>query len=165
MSLIESALTTLVEGLRGTPAIAVSELDVLPPSARHRVTSEWNATAVAHRTAACLHELFEAHAERAPDAIAVAFEDEVMSYRALNERANRLAHHLRHRGVGPDDRVAICVDRGFDAAVAVLATLKSGAGYVPSIPRTRPRDWRTCSETARPPWRSSIRSVAWRWRI
>ncbi|MBN5132552.1 amino acid adenylation domain-containing protein, partial [Stenotrophomonas maltophilia] len=81
-----------------------------------------------------VHAQFEAQAARRPQAIAVSFEDQQLSYGALNARANRLAHRLIARGVGPDDRVAICVERGLDMLVGVLAILKAGAGYVPLDP-------------------------------
>ncbi|MGE6655387.1 amino acid adenylation domain-containing protein, partial [Stenotrophomonas sp. NPDC077426] len=81
-----------------------------------------------------VHAGFEAQAAQRPHAIAVSFEDQQLSYGALNARANALAHRLIALGVGPDDRVAICVERGLDMLVGVLAILKAGAGYVPLDP-------------------------------
>ena len=95
---------------------------------------EWNATTAEYPDERCLHELFEAQVERAPDAVAVVFGEERVSYRELNARANRLAHHLRGQGVEPDARVAICAERGVEMVVALLATLKSGGAYVPMDP-------------------------------
>ena len=71
---------------------------------------------------------------RTPDAVAVVFEDASLSYAELNRRANQLAHHLRELGVRPDDRVAICVERGLEMIVALLAVLKAGGAYVPLDP-------------------------------
>ncbi|HEX8905851.1 MAG TPA: AMP-binding protein, partial [Longimicrobiaceae bacterium] len=75
---------------------------------------------------ACLHELFEAQVERTPGAAALVFEGETLSYAELNARANRLAHHLRALGVGPDARVALCAERGLEMVVGVLGVLKAG---------------------------------------
>ncbi|MCQ0034346.1 non-ribosomal peptide synthetase, partial [Burkholderia glumae] len=83
---------------------------------------------------ATIHARFEAQVERAPEAIAVVHEGQRLSYGELNARANRLAHQLIARGVRPDDRVAICVERGLALVVGVLAVLKAGAGYVPMDP-------------------------------
>ncbi|MBB3121374.1 non-ribosomal peptide synthetase, partial [Massilia violacea] len=82
----------------------------------------------------CIHELFELQVARHPDAVAVVYEGEQLSYGALNARANRLAHHLRALGVEPDDRVGICLQRGLDMVVAIVAVLKAGGGYVPMDP-------------------------------
>ncbi|MDX7992983.1 AMP-binding protein, partial [Xenorhabdus littoralis] len=81
-----------------------------------------------------LQHLFEAQATRCPDAIAVIFADQRMSYGELNRRANRLAHHLITLGVRPDDRVAICLERSPDMVVGILAILKAGGAYVPLDP-------------------------------
>jgi non-ribosomal peptide synthetase component F len=78
-----------------------------------------------------VHELFEAQVEASPNAVAVRSEVEELSYRELNERANQLAHLLRERGVGPDARVALGVERSVELVVMVLATLKAGGAYVP----------------------------------
>ncbi|HYH83826.1 MAG TPA: amino acid adenylation domain-containing protein, partial [Longimicrobium sp.] len=83
---------------------------------------------------ACLHELFAAQAERTPGAAALVFEDETLSYAELNARANRLAHHLRALGVGPDARVGICMERGPGMVVGALAVLKAGGAYLPLDP-------------------------------
>ena len=95
---------------------------------------EWNATAAAYPRETCLHQLFEAQVERRPDAVALVFGEETLSYGELNARATRLAHRLRGIGVGPDDRVAVCVDRSVAMVVALLAVLKAGGAYVPLDP-------------------------------
>ena len=82
----------------------------------------------------CLHELVAAHAARAPERIAVEGSGTTLSYGELDERANRLAHHLQHLGVGAGDLVGICLDRVPATMVAILATLKTGAAYVPVEP-------------------------------
>ncbi|MCY9850829.1 AMP-binding protein, partial [Pectobacterium jejuense] len=78
--------------------------------------------------------LFEDQAARSPEAIAVLFEDQHLSYETLNRRANQLAHHLLSLGVKPDDRVAICVERSLDMVIGLLGILKAGAAYVPLDP-------------------------------
>ena len=82
----------------------------------------------------CLHNLIEAQVERTPEAIALVFEDQALSYRELNGRANRLAHRLRALGVGPESLVGICVERSVEMVVALLGVLKAGGAYVPLDP-------------------------------
>lgn len=112
----------------------VASLPILAQSERNRLIHEWTATAHPYPSHLCIHEHFEQQVERTPDAIALVHIDEVLTYSELNKRANRLARYLRQRGIKPDDRVAICVTRGFDMIVALLATLKAGAAYVPLDP-------------------------------
>ena len=81
-----------------------------------------------------IHQLFEQQAEKSPDAVALVFEDSALTYRELNIKANRLAHRLLELGIRPDDRVAICVERGLDMVVGLLGILKAGGAYVPLDP-------------------------------
>jgi non-ribosomal peptide synthetase component F len=88
----------------------------------------------------CLHHLIEAQSARTPDADALAFEGERLTYRELERRANALAAHLRCLGAGPEARVGLYVERSLEMVVALLAVLKSGAAYVPmdvAFPRER----------------------------
>src|SRR6266436_5511291 len=87
----------------------------------------------------CIHQLFEEQVERTPEAVAVVFEDQRLTYRELNVRANQLGHHLRSLGVGPEVLVALCVERSLETVVAVLGILKAGGAYVPLDP-LYPRD-------------------------
>ncbi|HET7463472.1 MAG TPA: amino acid adenylation domain-containing protein [Longimicrobium sp.] len=112
----------------------VDRLALLPADERARVVEEWNRTEARHPEGRCIHELFQAQAARTPDATALACEGERLSYAELNRRANRLAHHLRSLGVGPDARVAICVERSPEMVVGLLAVLKAGGAYVPLDP-------------------------------
>lgn len=82
----------------------------------------------------CLHELFEAQVERTPDAVALAFENERLTYESLNLRANQVAHRLRELGVKPDMPVAILMERSIEMVVSLLAVIKSGGAYVPLDP-------------------------------
>ena len=94
----------------------------------------WNETKRAYRSNLCVHELFEEQVEIAPEAAALVFEEQELSYGELNSRANQLAHYLRKLGVKPDTRVAICVERGVEMIVGLLGILKAGGAYVPLDP-------------------------------
>ena len=78
--------------------------------------------------------LFEQQVDQTPDAVAIVFKDQQLTYRALNRRANQLAHHLRHLGVGPEVMVGLCVERSVDMLVGMLGILKAGGVYVPLDP-------------------------------
>ncbi|HLM68811.1 MAG TPA: amino acid adenylation domain-containing protein, partial [Longimicrobium sp.] len=123
-----------LEQIAGDPERRLGSLHPLDEAERAVVVDEWNRTAAEYPAGACIHQLFEAQAERTPDAVALRFEGASLSYRALNERANRLAHHLRGRGVGPEIRVGICLERGVEMVVSLLGVLKAGGGYVPLDP-------------------------------
>ena len=118
----------------GDDTQAVDRLPMLSDSERHRVLYEWNDTKTEFPSDKCVHELFEQQVAKTPDAVAVVFEEESLSYAELNRRANQLAHYLRELGVRPDDRVAICVERSLEMIVALLAVLKAGGAYVPLDP-------------------------------
>ncbi|WP_420126422.1 non-ribosomal peptide synthase/polyketide synthase [Longimicrobium sp.] len=132
--MMHTALARLVEALETAPSRAIGSIDVLPEAERRVVVEAWNRTEAEYPADRCIHELFEAQAARTPDAVAVEFEGETFRYRELNERANRLAHHLAGLGVGAETRVGICLERGMEMIVAALAVLKAGGGYVPLDP-------------------------------
>jgi amino acid adenylation domain-containing protein/non-ribosomal peptide synthase protein (TIGR01720 family) len=131
--LILRHLETLLEGITARPQQKVSELSLLNAAERDRIVREWNETR-ADFPQLCLHELFEHQAAATPDTVALIFEGERLSYRALNERANKLAHYLRGSGVGRGARVGICLERGAEMIVALLGTLKAGGAYLPLDP-------------------------------
>ncbi len=110
-----------------------AEPPLLSEAERHTVLVEWNDTAAPYPDA-CLHDLFEAQAERTPDAVAVIFADQRLTYRELDRRANQLAHHLRAHGVGPDILVGLCVERSLEMMIGLLGILKAGGAYVPLDP-------------------------------
>ncbi|TDB99091.1 non-ribosomal peptide synthetase, partial [Actinomadura sp. 7K534] len=112
------------------PATPLREIGLLDDAERARVLEEWNGTAL-HVEPAVVPELFEAQAARTPGAPAVTHGDTTLTYRELDERANRLAHHLIARGVGAEDFVALALPRNADLVVAALAVLKAGAAYQP----------------------------------
>ena len=124
---------TLLEGIAANPQTRVSELPLLTEQERHQILVEWNNTFAAFPTV-CVHQLFEEQVERSPDAIAVVFEGEQLTYRELNQRANQLAHHLQHQGVGSEVLVGICVDRSLEMVVGLLGILKAGGAYLPLDP-------------------------------
>ena len=131
---MQTTLASLAQALETAPATSVHSLDMLPRSERHRVLYEWNDTATSYPSEKCIHALFEEQVDRSPEAIAVVFEEQELSYRELNRRANQLAHYLRELGVGPDTRVALCVERSLEMIIALLAVLKAGGAYVPLDP-------------------------------
>ena len=129
----------LVEGTVTNPEQPLSSFPLLTETERHQLLVEWNDTAADYPKDSCVHELFEAQVERAPETIAVQFEGEQLSYRELNNRANQLAHHLRGLGVGPEKLVGICVERSLEMVIGLLGILKAGGAYVPLDP-TYPRE-------------------------
>ncbi|WP_420130066.1 amino acid adenylation domain-containing protein [Longimicrobium sp.] len=114
--------------------VRLSRLGLLADAERGLVVESWNATGAPYPRESCVHQLFEAQAERTPQAVAVSAEGESLTYAELNARANRLAHHLVGLGAGPDVRVGVCMERGTEMAVGVLAVLKAGGAYVPLDP-------------------------------
>ena len=112
----------------------ISQLPLISKADRRRQLVEWNATARQYPQDRCVHQLFEEQVERTPEAVAVVYEGEELTYADLNARANQLAHHLREHGVGSDDRVGICVERGLEMVVGILGILKAGGAYVPLDP-------------------------------
>jgi amino acid adenylation domain-containing protein len=123
------AFAALVEGAADRPDLPLSCLPVLPEAACHQVVTEWNDTGVAPEPGA-IHQEFEQWAERTPDAPALITGGERISYAELDARANRLAHHLRGQGVGPETRVAVVLRHSPDRVAVLLAVLKAGGSYV-----------------------------------
>nr|HET6903710.1 amino acid adenylation domain-containing protein [Ktedonobacteraceae bacterium] len=130
---------TLLEGIVAHPEQQISALPLLPEAERQQVLMDWNATQSTSPTEQCIHHLFEAQVERTPEACALLFDEQEVSYRDLNRRANRLAHHLRQLGVGPEMLVGLCMERSVEMVVGLLGILKAGGAYVPLDP-TYPQD-------------------------
>ena len=120
----------LIEKVLVEPDTALSHLSLLDEAEYRQIIEEWNDTTVA-LPQACVHQLFEQQVKQRPEAIAVEFEDEQLTYRELNERANRLARRLRREGVGPEVFVGLMVERSVDLILALLAIGKAGGVYVP----------------------------------
>ncbi|MEG3972563.1 amino acid adenylation domain-containing protein [Microcoleus sp. T2B6] len=112
----------------------LSDHRLLTEAERHKILNDWNNTTTEYPHDRCIHQLFEEQVERTPDAVAVVFEGEQLTYRELNARANQLALYLRSLGVKPEVLVGICVERSFDAIVGILGILKAGGAYVPIDP-------------------------------
>ncbi|MEW6737847.1 MAG: AMP-binding protein, partial [Acidobacteriota bacterium] len=108
--------------------------NLLSEQERYQLFHQWNDTNVQYRVDRCIHELFEEQVERSPESVAVVFEDQMLSYRELNNRANQLAHYLQAMGVGPDQLVGICMERSIEMVVAILGILKAGGAYLPLDP-------------------------------
>jgi hypothetical protein len=131
---MRQALESLVKALEDDIDIPMSDLEIIPAQERQLILQTWNETQHEYPEHLCIHYLFEQQVERTPEATAVVYMDQSLTYGELNTRANRLAHHLIGSGVQPDDPVAICVDRSLEMIVGVLAILKAGGAYVPLDP-------------------------------
>ncbi|MCG6135476.1 MAG: amino acid adenylation domain-containing protein [Nostoc sp. LLA-1] len=126
---------TLLEAIVANPGDRISQLPILTPSEQQQLLVEWNDTQVDYPQDKCIHQLFEEQVERTPDAVAVVFENQQLTYRELNCRANQLAHYLQSLGVSADVLVGICVERSLEMVVGLLAILKAGGAYVPLDPK------------------------------
>ncbi|HEU4557978.1 MAG TPA: AMP-binding protein, partial [Longimicrobium sp.] len=127
-------LRRVLEGMVADERGSVERLELLGEAERARVLEAWNRTEAEHPADACVHHLVQAQAARTPHAVAVVHENRTLTYGELNARANRLAHHLAGLGAGADARVALCVERGPEMVVGMLAVLKAGGAYVPLDP-------------------------------
>lgn len=134
----------LLESIVANPDRQVADLTILTAAERHQLLVEFNQnqSKIQHPKSTidrCLHHLIEAQVEQTPDAVAVVFENEQLTYRELNCRANQLAHYLQLLGVKPEVLVGICLDRSLEMAIALLGILKAGGAYVPLDP-TYPKE-------------------------
>ncbi|MEN2383501.1 MAG: amino acid adenylation domain-containing protein [Gloeotrichia echinulata DVL01] len=125
---------TLLSSIVANPLSQISQLPLLTEVERQQLLIEWNNTQVNYPVDQCIHQLFEEQVERTPDAVAVVFENQQLTYEQLNCRANQLAHYLRSLGVGTDVLVGICVERSLEMIVGLLGILKAGGAYVPLDP-------------------------------
>ncbi|AKT42432.1 uncharacterized protein CMC5_066580 [Chondromyces crocatus] len=127
-------LGTALEGMSEDPARKLGRLPLLGREERARILVDWSATPAKPPRGACAHHLFEAQAARTPEAVALVFEEQQLTYGEVNARANQLAHHLQGLGVGPEMRVGICVERSPAMVIGFLGILKAGGAYVPFDP-------------------------------
>lgn len=127
-------LNTLLSAMAENPRQRVCELPLLTEAERHQLLVEWNQPQINFPPGACLHQLFEAQAERTPDAVAIVFGDDRVSYREANRRADQVAERLRKNGVRAEMLVAICMERSIDLIVGILGILKAGGAYLPIDP-------------------------------
>jgi amino acid adenylation domain-containing protein/FkbH-like protein/non-ribosomal peptide synthase protein (TIGR01720 family) len=131
---MSSHFQTLLEAIVANPQESIGTLSLLTERERHQLLVEWNDTDTAYPDKKCIHQLFEEQVERTPNHVAVVFENESLTYRELNNRANQLAHYLQELGVKPDTLVGICVERSLEMIVGILGILKAGGAYVPLDP-------------------------------
>lgn len=136
---MQAQFGVMLDDMAAYPGRRVAELSLMPAEERRMLLRDWNRTDCDYDQHACLHRLFEARVRQAPDAPAISFQGSTLSYRQLNERANRVAHCLLAQGVEPDTRVGVLMDRCTDMVVALLGVLKAGAAYLPLDP-AYPRD-------------------------
>jgi amino acid adenylation domain-containing protein len=127
-------LGVLLEAVAADPDRPLSRLPLADEAERARLTGAWSRAEGAYPRAACVHHLFAAQAAQTPEAMAVAYGGRSLRYAELDARATRLARALRRRGVGPEVRVGLCLERGVELVVAMLAVLKAGGAYVPLDP-------------------------------
>ena len=124
----------LLQSIVAKPEAKIHTLPLLSRQEQQQILVDWNNTALDYPKNQTLHALFEAQVKKTPKAIALVFEEQTLSYRQLNEKANQLAHLLIAQGVKPDTLVALCLERSLELVIAILATLKAGGAYVPLDP-------------------------------
>ncbi|HEX6768780.1 MAG TPA: condensation domain-containing protein, partial [Candidatus Binatia bacterium] len=124
----------LLESFVADPALRINDAPLLSAAERHQLLVEWNDTKTDYPSDQCIHQLFEAQADKIPDAVAVVFDDQQLTYRELNSRANQLARRLAKLGIGPAMAVGVCLERSIELIVGLLAILKRGGTYVPLDP-------------------------------
>ncbi len=131
---VETALQQLVTALEQRPDVMLTALSVVPATEQRWVLEVCQSSSAVATDAALLHQRFERQVQQAPDAVALVHGQAVFSYRQLNARANAIAHALLQQGVQPDDRVAVCLERGPELVASLIGVLKAGAAYVPLDP-------------------------------
>jgi amino acid adenylation domain-containing protein/thioester reductase-like protein len=125
---------TMLEGIVANPQQQISQLPILTKSEQQQLLVDWNRTQIDYPQDKCIHKLFESQVERTPNAVAVVYENEQLTYQQLNCRANQLAHYLQSLGVKPDVLVGICVERSLEMVTGILGIIKAGGAYVPLDP-------------------------------
>jgi amino acid adenylation domain-containing protein len=131
---LASHFRTLLGAVLATPEACIADLPLLSAAERSQLLHEWNDTTAEYPRDATIHAIFEAQAARLPDAVAVVYGGQALTYAALNQRANQLAHYLGTCGVGPEAVVGIAMPRSLDLPVGLLSILKAGGVYLPLDP-------------------------------
>ncbi|MEA5581861.1 amino acid adenylation domain-containing protein [Nodularia harveyana UHCC-0300] len=134
MGHFQNVLTAIVT----QPELPITQLPLISDTEKQQLISAWNANKKTYSHDFCLHQKFEQQVETTPDAVALVFGEESLTYSQLNTRANQLAHHLQSLGVKPETLVGVCVERSLDMMVAILGILKAGAAYLPLDPEYPP---------------------------
>jgi amino acid adenylation domain-containing protein len=127
-------LQTLLTSIVSDPQQRIADLQLLTSSEVQQLLVEWNDTKTDYPQDKCIQQLFEAQVEKTPNAVAVVFDNQELTYQELNDRANQLAHYLQELGVKPEVIVGVCMQRSLEMAIALLAILKAGGAYVPLDP-------------------------------
>ncbi|MGD9899868.1 MAG: amino acid adenylation domain-containing protein, partial [Calditrichaceae bacterium] len=136
-STIERMLThyrNLLIAVSDKPDISIANIPILESGEKNRILVEWNATETEHEQFTGIHQIFERRVKESPDSTAVVFRDKSISYDELNKKANRLAHYLKKKHIGPDTPVAILMERSCELLIAMFGVLKAGAAYLPLDP-------------------------------
>ena len=141
----------LLRSIADAPEQRVAALPMLSAGERQQLLVEWNRTEVEYHSTRCIHESISAQVASAPDAVAVIYEHQRLSYRQLDVRANQLAHRLQGMGVGPDVLVGVCLKRSLELMIALLGVLKAGGAYVPLDPDDPPERLAFMLEDAQAP--------------
>ncbi|MBO1051472.1 MAG: amino acid adenylation domain-containing protein [Dolichospermum sp. DET73] len=134
---------TLVAEIVANPDQQISQYPLLTKEQQHQLLINWNETKTAYPQGKCIHQLVEEQVDKNPDAVALVFDHQKLTYGELNTQANQLAHYLKNLGVKPDTLVGICIERSFEMIVGLLAILKAGGAYVsldPAYPAERLSD-------------------------
>ncbi|WP_043936835.1 non-ribosomal peptide synthetase [Planktothrix rubescens] len=121
----------LLTAIAANPSLGIFELPMLSDAERHQLLASCNETQTDYSDYKCIHQLFEEQVERTPDAIAVVFEGQQLTYDELNSRANQLAHYLQSLELKLEDKIGVCIERSPLMVIAILAILKAGGAYVP----------------------------------
>jgi amino acid adenylation domain-containing protein/non-ribosomal peptide synthase protein (TIGR01720 family) len=127
-------LETLLKAIIDQPNAPISRLPILTENEKHQLLVEWNDTQTNYPRNATINHLFEAQTEKTPNATALIFDQQQLTYQELNQQANRIAHYLRSLGVGPEVCVGLCLERSLDMVISILGILKAGGAYVPLDP-------------------------------
>jgi amino acid adenylation domain-containing protein len=141
----------LLEGAIADPTLAISRLPMLSQSERDQLLIGWNDSRVDYPRDLPLHHFIETQVEKTPDAVAVVYEAQQVTYRQMNDRANQLARYLRENGVGPEIFVGVCAERSIELVIALLASMKAGGAYVPLDPEYPKDRLETMLADAKPP--------------
>lgn len=129
-----SHFENLLEGIVTNPQHRISDLPLLSEAERHQLLVEWNDTSSDYPADKCVQKLFEDQVDASPSSVALLFGEQQLTYQELNARANQLAHYLKQKGVGPETRVGICIERSPEMIIGLLGIVKAGGAYVPLDP-------------------------------
>jgi amino acid adenylation domain-containing protein len=131
---IQEQFGALLQAITQSPDSPVREFSILPELEKKDLLENWNLTEAEYSADQCVHHLFEEQVQKTPDSLALTFQEDALTYKELNVRANQVAHYLMAKNVGPDDLVAVLLDRSTDMLIAMLGIMKAGGAYLPLDP-------------------------------